>query len=96
MSIILQLGLVIVCFILSFIYLLGPAEDHDDDGVGDERHHGQHRHDHPQQREHELHGPVRAAGVEGVARPQLETPGEIQALIQFNFVPLIFNGRFYG
>lgn len=36
----------------------GPAQDHDDDGVGDQGDHGQHRHDDPQQREHEHHGAV--------------------------------------
>lgn len=52
-----------------------PAEDHDDDGVGDEGHHGQDRHDDPQQREHEHHRAVRGRGVKCVASPVLETPG---------------------
>ena len=33
------------------------------------------RHDDTQQREDEVHGPVRGARVEGVARPVTETPG---------------------
>ena len=52
----------------------GPAQDYDDDGVGDQGDHGQHRHDDPQQREHEHHRAVRGRGVKCVTSPVLETP----------------------
>ena len=53
----------------------GSAEDDDDDGVGDQGDHSQHRHDHPQQGEHEHHRAVRGGGVKSVAGPILKTPG---------------------
>ena len=40
------------------------------------------RHDDAQQGEDEVHGPVRGAGVEGVARPVIETPG-VTIIIQY-------------
>ena len=51
-----------------------PAEDDDDDGVGDERDDGQDRHDDPEKREDKLHGPHVGGGVDGVAGPELDTP----------------------
>ena len=40
------------------------------------------RHDDAQQGEDEVHGPVRGAGVEGVARPVIETPG-VTIILQY-------------
>ena len=71
----------------------GPAQDHDDDGVRDQGDHGQHRHDDPQQREHEHHRAVRGRGVKCVASPVLETPGNIFHFYSWRF---LFNARFYA
>ena len=66
----------------------GPAQDYDDDGVGDQGDHGQHRHDDPQQREHKHHRAVRGRGVKCVASPVLETPGN--TYISFLFMAVSF------
>lgn len=51
----------------------GPAEDDDDDGVGDERDHGQDGHDDSQQGEDQLHGSEGGCGVDSVAGSELDT-----------------------
>ena len=76
----------------------GPAQDDDDDGVGHHSDHGQHRHDDPQQREHEHHRAVRGRCVKSVASPVLETSGSrrnIQCIPFYSF-RFLFNARFYA
>ena len=51
----------------------GPAEDDDDDGVGDERDHGQDWHDDSQKGKDQLHGSKGGCGVDSVAGPELHT-----------------------
>ena len=51
----------------------GPAEDDDDDGVGDERDHGQDWHDDSKQGKDQLHWSEGGCGVDCVAGPELYT-----------------------
>ena len=64
----------------------GPAQDDDDDSVGHHSDHGQHRHDDPQQREHEHHRAVRGRGVKSVASSVLETPGREETFNVFHSI----------
>ena len=65
-----------------------PAEDDDDDGVGDERDDGQDGHDDAQQGEDQLHWSEGGCGVDGVAGSELYTseilPGWV-ALLEVDF-----------
>ena len=55
----------------------GSAEDNDDDGVGDERDHGQYWHDDAKQGKDQLHRSKGEGGVDSVASSQFDT-SEIQ------------------